>query len=334
MPFVIAPELAAIGVAVLLTLLVFGVAYLIRAIGSALDAIPIPVIGNAIASAFNAVATPVVGFLTKVATGLFADVEAMLRGLAWLAVSLWHDAIALFDDLQGSVAYLHGTAIPNAAKAAQSGAASYAAAQSGNVVRELEQARADLQHSVAADQLQEAAKLASAVRSIHAQTLGIAATTLIAARAYADQLYTDGARYTDAQVKGLSDTLGADVAKLGREITGINPGATVTAPTVYDITQGASVATVASLAAAVTALGNEFESCAVTTCDGPNNLTSLLQSLLGGVGLAEAFAFIAELINNPAQAIQDYASVFATLEAGVVGAGGDIVGELESVLGL
>lgn len=89
---------------------------------------------------------------------------------------------------------------------------------------------------------------------------------------------------------------------------------------VTDIETGA----VAAVGTAVAVIAKEFDSCAVTTCEGPNNLTNLLQQLLGGVSLVEIAAFLSDVINNPAGAEATYSSVFA----GLVGYGRSFVDDL------
>lgn len=58
-------------------------------------------------------------------------------------------------------------------------------------------------------------------------------------------------------------------------------------------------ATLAALSASINAIKTELDTCAVTTCDGPNNIANVLKSLLSSLLVAGEFGFFAEAISNP-----------------------------------
>jgi hypothetical protein len=99
-------------------------------------------------------------------------------------------------------------------------------------------------------------------------------------------------------------------------------------------TLGELATAVVGVGAAAVAITSEFDSCAVTTCAGPNQLQGLLGSLLGLVGLAEFGAFLEQVITNPAGAEQQYSSLFAGIVTPLVSGGGDVWSAIESVLDL
>lgn len=94
------------------------------------------------------------------------------------------------------------------------------------------------------------------------------------------------------------------------------------------------VGTVAGIGAAVAALTSEFESCAVTTCEGPNNLQGLLQTLLGLTSIAAFGAFLEQAISDPSDAVSEYEGQLSSVVSGIVTGGGDIWSAIESALGI
>jgi hypothetical protein len=68
-------------------------------------------------------------------------------------------------------------------------------------------------------------------------------------------------------------------------------------------------ATAATALSVATTVAGEFESCAVTTCDGPNNLSNLLNTLLGLAQDAALAAFIGEAIAAPGAAAAQFSPI-------------------------
>lgn len=65
---------------------------------------------------------------------------------------------------------------------------------------------------------------------------------------------------------------------------------------VVDITLPASIAAIASQVAAIT---TEYEDCAVTSCDGPNNISNVLKGLWSAFSIAGELGFLAAAIEDP-----------------------------------
>jgi hypothetical protein len=86
-------------------------------------------------------------------------------------------------------------------------------------------------------------------------------------------------------------------------------------------------AAIAAVATSVAAITTEYDDCAVTTCDGPNNISNLLSKLLGLGGEAELLAFLAAAIHDPG----GEAEAFASVASGIYTTGHALIDDLLSL---
>lgn len=148
-----------------------------------------------------------------------------------------------------------------------------------------------------------------------------AAADLTAAEQYAaGQASSAESAAVTAGTAAASQALGTAVGTLQDALGGVYTDLTGKAiaaggdlSTIEGLLAGAITGAVAAVATRVTSL----ERCAVTTCDGPNQLSGLLQGLLGLAEFAGVGAFLAELIDNPEKAVGEYAgAIEGTYSAG------------------
>jgi hypothetical protein len=129
------------------------------------------------------------------------------------------------------------------------------------------------------------------------------------------------------EIAQVGSTAADDVAALGRTLGGdiaAVPGLIAGDLTGLEAVLGAAITTaVAAVAVRVATL----ERCAVTTCSGPNEISGLLNTLLGVGEFAAVFAFLAQIIRDPAGAEADYAGVIG----GLFGTGQTLVDSLLSL---
>lgn len=313
MPFVWAGELGVAGAAFLAALLCMGVYLLLRAIAAALPKINFAVITIDFGKIFLAIVSPAVWLLTHAAEGLFSVAEAILRSIGWMLTELFDGIKDVLGLHATQVAHIYNSVIPEQAQHAASSAAGYTAGRVAELRQEIATTRTDLEHLAAADSASEWAKAEKLVGTVRHELTAISATGVRTAE-----------RYADGQVHKLSGELEKEIADLRAKVgVAAPPSEVVVSPPVAapvpvagaDLSTqvGLLTGTVAGIATSVATLTSEFESCAVTSCAGPNNLSSLLQGLLGIADLAVVGAFLAQLIHSPAAAVDEYASVFEGL---------------------
>lgn len=288
MPFVLAPELVAIAASVLLAVLCMAVVYLIRAIAAALPKINFAFVHIDFGKIFSSIAAPAVSWLVGATAELWSDFEWWMHGFAYITVGLFDDVKSLFETHAGQIAHIVTSVIPHAIEHIGSDAASFTKQEVATLERDISSAARDFEKVASKDAAQALAKAKSLVAGAEADITRVGAHAISTAETYADTELAKLRGYVDDAIRAIPhpnlDSIGAAPAAL--------------------------VGTVAGVAAGVFALTKEFEECAVTSCDGPNNLSSLVNGLLGLSGLAAFAAFLDDVVNNPVAAEAEYSTVF------------------------
>jgi hypothetical protein len=108
---------------------------------------------------------------------------------------------------------------------------------------------------------------------------------------------------TAGQVTAYAQTqLDTAVGGVQQEITTLQQVAQVTLPAVLDTVPATVItvpAAVAALAGSIAGLISEVDNCMVTTCDGPNNISSVLNKLWNGITDVGELGFLAAAIKDP-----------------------------------
>lgn len=306
----------------------------IKAIAAALDSIPIPVVGSWIAGAFRTIANPVESWLVGASNELWSDMEWWFRGIAWTWSQMMTGIRDVLQVHAGQISHVYSVAIPEQGKAATSQATHYTNDQVTTLNREIAAARSDFTHLANTDEAAEYAKAEKLVGTLHHELTGALAKSVSTAEASAVK-----------RITSLHTQLETEIAALRRQVGAIPVTGTgeATAPIAAPVSvPGADIAgqvavlggTVAAVQVAVRALTSEFESCAVTSCAGPNNLSSLLNALLGGIALADVAVFLDKAINDPAGAIGEYEGEIVGAYDTIKGGGTDVWSAIESVLSI
>jgi hypothetical protein len=113
------------------------------------------------------------------------------------------------------------------------------------------------------------------------------------ARRYADGLVTTAEREIDRAWREA-------VGTVSREIAGVKDRLGSIEKELAKIGTIAGVASIAGLAVKVAEIAKEVEQCAVTTCNGPNNIGKVLKDLYGAATIGSEVGFLAEAIKDPA----------------------------------
>lgn len=310
------------------------IVYMIRAIAAALGTHHIGPISIPIGKWFTSITSSVVTWLVDATAGLLWPVAGWMIGVPFVLKDLFSGVVGALDTQAGQIAHLYNTAIPEAGQHAQSTAAGYVNTQIAALHTDLRNAIAEIEKAADTDSATALAKAEGHAGTIKASLTKLAAHDVTVAK-----------HYTDTQIAQLR--AGADPWP---EVTTAPPGAipvprdiTLPAPVAVPIPNAPSLTitdttgmatAIAAVGAAVVAITSEFESCAVTSCEGPNNLSNLLNTLLGLAGLADFALFLRDAIDNPAGVESEYADQFKSVIQPLVTGGGDVFSAIESVLGL
>lgn len=322
------------GAAAFCALLLTGAIYLIRAIAAALPKINLGFFTIDLPRYFNAVAQPIESWLVGATNELWADAEWWMRGIGWTLTQMFDGMRDLFEHQAGFIDHIHNAVIPQAGAHALSAAATYANEQSATLRRDISAARADFAKLAQADSDAEYAKAERALATVHHELVAISATGVRTAEKYADR---EVAKLRD-YVNSLPHVTGATGAAGAAGTAGVSGGAVALpdVPAILGISDIplSLVGAVTAVGTAVVALAKEFDTCAVRSCAGPNNLQNLLNDILGLGELAAFASFLDDAINHPGQVEKEYADKFRSIYETVTGAGGGVVSELEAVLSL
>lgn len=300
------------GIAALCALLCIAITYMLVSIGKAIEATSIPVVSSGLASIWRAITNPVVGLLVAATDNLWSDAEWWMRNIATAFDWMWDDIKGALSTDASFIAHLFNTVIPQAASHVAGAAAGYINQEIQTLHRDISDATTAIERVASGDAARALAKAEGFAGTIKASLTKLVAHDL-----------TIGERYADTAIAGVKSYVDSEIAKIHL-------------PTLESL--GAAPAAVAGIAAgaatAIATLTAEFESCAVTSCEGPNNLSNLLKGILGFASLAEIGPFLDEVISAPAAAEAKYGGDFITKVQGVIGGGGDVWSALEQVLGL
>lgn len=335
MPFL--PLLAGLdplAAAALITALVIGVSALVIALAEAFAAIQIPVVGKWISAAFRALTKPMVNALTQPAVAHAPTIESWVRQIAYIGTGMARDIKSLFSLQAGLITYLYRHAIPQASSVAQNTAAAYANQETIAIRRDIANATRTIEGVASGDAARALAKAEGFAGTVKADLTRLVAHDLTVGERYTDQKVGALRRHVD----GLAGVRGETGAQGAQGEAGVAGAATYlplipAIPGVTDVPTSL-VAGVVAVGTAVAAITSEFERCGVRSCAGPNNLSNLLNDVLGFAGLAELGVFLNQAISHPAAAEQEYANVFAGLVRPLTTGGGDIWAAIESVLAL
>lgn len=312
MPFVLAPEFAAVAAAALLAMLCIAAYKFIQAIGAVLPTFNLGVVKIPIGKWFTSITSPVVSWLVGATNTLWADAGWWMHGIAYIASGFANDVASLFSHVFGQVDHVVTVTIPQALGHAAGSATHFVEQEIGTLHRDIATATTAIEKVASGDAARALAKAEGFAGTVKASLTKLVAHDLTIGERYADQKLAEAKAYVDGAIKALP-------AIPGKLIAGID----------Y-----ATPAAVGVVAGAVAAVASEFESCAVTSCDGPNNLSNLLKGILGFASLAEVGVFLEKVINDPAAAEAQYAGVFSGIVSPIVTGGGDVWSDIESVLGL
>ena len=264
---------------------------------------------------FDSVISPIGNWLNGLAYDAYHSLSSTVNAITHLGDQVAHivtatvpDAIAAqFANIMGIVDRDIGTVntkIDNAVSKVEGDISSAIDHQFANILGIVDSDIGAL-HVYVDDHVAAAEQDASTALSTVERTLGgeisSAIQTAEAAAAAADAALSRdlGAAIgaADAAVAGLQGVITGDITSVNAAIAAI----------------AASAATALSVAQTV---AGEFESCAVTTCDGPNNLSNLLNNLLGLATDASFAAWLAYAISDPKSAGAAFASVGQGLYSG------------------
>ena len=122
------------------------------------------------------------------------------------------------------------------------------------------------------------------------------------ARSYADHLVTGAEHSIDKAWQEVTHGLSRDLAGVKDKLGTIEKD-------LAKLGEVAGVASIAALAVKVATLAKEVEDCAVTTCNGPNNISKVLNDILGAASYAGEFTFLAAAIKDPVGTEQTFAGM-------------------------
>lgn len=131
-------------------------------------------------------------------------------------------------------------------------------------------------------------------------------------------------------LQGQAAALKTEADSSAASIVTLSQTQTITLPALPDVVSPGVVVVplaVGALAYAVSDIITEIDRCMVTICEGPNNISNLLQGILGGVSLAELAAFLAAAEHDPS----GEAHAFASLAGGLYNDGHALIDALLSI---
>ena len=254
--------------------------------------------------------------------------------------NLQHNITSVADDLANDLAYLEGILGPLSTAVFSTIPAALAL-----------EALTEKQDN-AATQAADAANLKSAVQTINGKIseinaeIGIQGVAIDTANQAIDSLDKTSATYGIDLANQLAaiDQAQGNIDSLTNQADGLQTQATaaqsqldvlkqtqaITLPGLPDFAIPGSLVVpvaVAGLASVVADIATEIDRCMVTTCEGPNNILSLLNGVLGGVQLAELAAFLAAAVHDPS----GEAKVFASGASGLYNEGHALIDDLLSI---
>jgi hypothetical protein len=178
---------------------------------------------------------------------------------------------------------------------------------------------AGLQSQITANATAEANALATARQAIATQQAADLSTAEGVAQADAAAALATAQMGIAATAAQANAALQSQAAAVAAQLQTIQDTETITQANVGALQQTTAVAiplSIAAVAAGVATITSEFERCAVTSCEGPNNFSNLLNDALGLVDTAGFFAFLAEAVHSPGTAVGDVLGLAGDLTSG------------------
>lgn len=331
MPFAL-PLLPALAEAAPIIALIFAGVLILDMIAHLLPSIHLPVVGSIdFGAPFTAAAHAVEHWIISNTQHLWSAVTNWIGGVAYDSYHTLEGALAAVTHLGDQIAHIVTSIVPDAISQAERDAIHWAQAHVHNVAKSLHGTE-QLLKGMVADALNSAkadvAEVRATVNQIVRPALGVveADAARLAQAVFGDAAH--GIEGLEHAVSGLLATvgvaLGTGAGSIESEIGAAVGAAEGIATTALDKAIGALtgevgdaaalarealaggagtlLGTIAATAAAAMALATHLDECAVTTCDGPNNLSSLLGDLAGVAEYGSLAAFVAEAISNPAGA--------------------------------
>lgn len=293
---------------------------LIQMIGSLLGTISVGPINIPIGRWFNSIAHSVESWAINAFDHLLAPLGTWLNGLAYDAYHTLSQVVSNISHLGDQIAHIVNTSIPDAISAEFAHVFGIVDSDIGAINRKIDDAVSSLTGDIA-----------STAGATFAHVMGIVDSDIGALHGYVDDAVGRAESIASTALSTAEATITSDIssaiqtaeaaeaaaeAALSKDLTGAIAAAEAAAASAGAYLQGeingttaaiaAAAATAAAAVAGVTALANEFTSCAVTTCDGPNNLSNLLNDLLGAAQYAALAAFVAQAIADPGAAAGEF----------------------------
>lgn len=329
MPFVLAPLFVdPVTAAAAIALIIAGV-LLADMLSSLLGKISIGPISINPGAWFSSIAHSIERWAIGKFDGIIAPVGAWLNAIAYDGYHNLSSVVAAISHLGDQIAHIVTSTVPDAI-----------AHQFANIMGIVDQDVGKLSVKVDQAVTKVEGDITTAIDHQFAHIMGIVDSDIGQLHGYVDNAVAGAERIASSALATVEHTLEGDVtraiqtaeaaaaaadAALSRDLDAAIGAAEAAAGAAAGVLQGeitsanAQLATIAASAAAALALARtiagEFESCAVTSCEGPNNLSNLLNQLLGIVSFADLAAFIALAINHPGVAAGEFAGVASGLYA-------------------
>ena len=335
MPFVL-PLLPALAEAAPIIALIFAGVLILKMVAGLLSHIPVPIVGSIdISGPFVSAANAVEGWIVSNTRHLWFAVTHWIGGLAYDGYHNLAGALAAAAHLSDQIAHIVTHTIPAAIGQATTEAVAYVDQHIGGVLKTLHGTKVMLEQLVTtalnaakadvaevrqtvnqivrpalATAQSDLARLDHAVFGvIESDVQGLEQTVSSLAKTVEIALGT-GARSIEAEIGAAVGAAGTLAGKALKHAVGTLTGDIAdvagTASRALDGGVGTLLGTVAATAAAALALATKLESCAVTKCEGPNNLSGLLNDLAGAADYAALAAFVSSAISNPAGAAHTF----------------------------
>ena len=321
MPFELAPLFVdPVTAAAAVALIIAGV-LLADMLGSLIGKINIGPIHLDPGSWFRSIAHTIENWAMSTFDHLIAPVGHWLNGIAYDAYHTLSDAVNAVSHLGDQIAHIVNTTIPDAIARQFANIMGIVDSDLGKVYGKIDSEVSTLEgkitdaagatfahlagiidsdigavHALIGKDVAAAEKIASdALATVERTLTGDISRAITTAEAAAAAAAAVPIRDLGAAVGAADTAIGALAGTLTGDIDSVNAQL---------LTIAAAAATALSVA---TTVAREFESCAVTSCDGPNNLGNLLNGLLGVISYAELASFVSLAIGKPGVAAGEFA---------------------------
>jgi len=327
MPFVLAPLFVdPVTAAAAIALIIAGI-LLADMLGSLIGKVSIGPVSFNPGAWFKGIAHSIESWAVNAFDSVIAPVGHWLNGIAYDAYHNLSSVLGVLTHLGDQIAHIVNTSIPDAIAAQFANIMGIVDRDIGTVNVKIDNAVSSLEGDIT-----------TAIDHQFANIMGIVDSDIGALHVYVDNAVSGAEADASQALSTVERTLTGDIstaiqsaeaaaaaaeAALSQDISGAIAAADAAVAGLQGVITGditsvnALIATIAATAATALSVAQtvagEFESCAVTTCDGPNNLSNLLNNLLGLATDAEFAAWLAYAISSPKAAGQTFASIGQTL---------------------